>query len=214
MKSTKSSRLSPSDLSRDAIEVRDIARVYDGYARVEKYELTHPLFGGGTSALINRELFVSGDAVMVIPYDVKTQSILLIEQFRMGPFHRGDHPWIFEGIAGRIEEGEMPADVARREAVEEAGVELGPIEEMGGFFLSPGIVAEHMTFFCASADLSEAGGVYGLDEEAEDIRALVVSLDDALATLDNGQLVNASTALGLLWLARNRDRLTSKWAQK
>ena len=211
MKDLKGNPLRPSELSGDEVQIQSVDRVYEGYARVEKYELTHPLFNGGMSEVINRELFVSGDAVMVIPYDVGSQSILLIEQFRMGPLHRGDHPWLFEGVAGRIEAGEVPADVARREAVEEAGVDLGVIEEMGGFFLSPGIVAEHMTFFCAQADLSQSGGVFGLDEEAEDIRAVVVLLDDALAALDGGQVVNAPTALSLLWLARNRDRLTALW---
>ena len=201
-----------SHLDSSGIEFDGVDTAYKGYARVEKHTLRHPLFRGGTSQTIQREIFVSGDAVMVMPFDPVAQSVLLIEQFRMGPHHRGDHPWIIEGIAGRTEPGEEAADVARREAQEEAGVELGEMEDMGGFFLSPGIIAEHMTFFCAKADLSNAGGVFGLDEEAEDIRALVVPLEEALAFLDAGQLVSAPTALALLWLCRHRDRLTAAWS--
>ncbi|MCB2157335.1 MAG: NUDIX domain-containing protein, partial [Rhodobacteraceae bacterium] len=43
--------------------------------------------------------------------------VLLIEQFRMGPYARGDaEPWLIEAIAGRVDPGETPEDAARREA--------------------------------------------------------------------------------------------------
>ena len=51
---------------------------------------------------VNRAVFISGDAVTVLPYDPRRDRVLLIEQFRAGPFARGDdQPWLLEAIAGR-----------------------------------------------------------------------------------------------------------------
>lgn len=203
--------LTPFNRSDAAILERTIA--YKDYARVERLTLSHRLFAGGQSPEITRELFISGDAVMVVPFDVTNQSVLLIEQFRVAPLHNGEHPWMFEGIAGRIDTDQAPDAVARREAVEEAGCDLGVMEEIGGFYQSPGIFAEHITYYCASADLSAAGGLYGLEAEDEDIRAVVVPLDEALAAVDSNRIVSAPTALALLWIARNRARLEREWAR-
>lgn len=202
--------LTPFD--RNDVTVLEQTTAYKDYARVERLTLSHRLFAGGRSPEITRELFISGDAVMVIPFDVADQSVLLIEQFRVAPLHHGEHPWIFEGIAGRIDTDETPDVVARREALEEAGCDLGVMEEIGGFYQSPGIFAEHITYFCARADLSAAGGLYGLEAEDEDIRAVIVPLDEALTAVDNNRIVSAPTALTLLWIARNRARLEQEWA--
>lgn len=209
-KSRESLILSPFDREDAAILETTIA--YKDYARVERLTVSHGLFAGGRSSAITRELFISGDAVMVIPFDVANQSVLLIEQFRVAPLHHGEHPWIFEGIAGRIDTDETPDAIARREAREEAGCDLGVMEKIGGFYQSPGIFAEHIAYYCASADLSAAGGLYGLEDEDEDIRAVVVTLDEALAAVDNNRIVSAPTALALLWIARNRARLEREWA--
>jgi ADP-ribose diphosphatase len=205
------SNFSPTGFDQNDVVIRAVDDVYQGYAKVKTYSFTHSLFGGGTSDEITREIFVSGDAVMVIPYDVKLQSVLLIEQLRVAQLHRKDPPWIFEGVAGRIEIGEAPEEVARRESMEEAGCPLGALEEIGGFFPSPGIFAEHMTLYCAQANLEGAGGLYGLDDEAEDIRAVVVPLQQALEAIDSGLMVSAPTTLCLLWLDRNKARLTAAW---
>lgn len=203
--------LSPSPFDENDAALLERKTVYQGYARVEQLTFQHGLFEGGTSPLVTREMFVSGDAVVVIPFDVRQQTVVLIEQFRVAPLHRSEHPWIFEGIAGRIESDELAENVARREAVEEAGCTLDLVERIGGFYQSPGIFAEHITYYCARADLLEAGGIFGLEDENEDIRAVVVPLDEALAAVDDNRIVSAPTALALLWIARNKERLTNQW---
>jgi ADP-ribose pyrophosphatase len=204
-------RLVRSDFALDDVHIKAQNTPYKGYASVKEFHLSHKKFDGGMSPEITRELFVSGDAVVVIPFDPDAQTILLIEQFRVAPLHRGNNPWVIEGIAGRIDEGETPHEVASREALEEAGCVIEDLEEIGGYFQSPGIFAEHITYFCAKADLSNCGGVYGLEEEAEDIRAFVVPLDLAIEALDNGEIETVPTALCLHWMARHRDRLTKAW---
>ena len=69
-----------------------------------------------------------------------------------------------------------------------------------------------MTFFAAKADLSTAGGHFGLAHEAEDIRAVVVPFQRALDLVDSGEITSGPTALALLCLHRHKERLLKKWA--
>lgn len=187
--------------------------VYSGYAKVDKFTLSHKKFNGGQTPDISRECFISADAVIVLLYDPKTEQVALIEQFRVAPFMHGESPWIFECVAGRIDKDETAEEVARREAIEEAGCETGRMIEIGGYYPSPGIFAEHLTYFCAEADLSAAGGVHGLDEEDEDIRAIVVDFDDAQAAIYDGRIVSGPTALALQWLVAHREEVKRNWTE-
>ena len=105
----------------DVIEKRT---VFQGHQRVDVYRLRHSLYRGGMGAEIRREVIDRGHAILVLPYDPVRDEVVLIEQFRMGPFVRGDRPWCLEVVAGIIEDGEALEDVVRREAREEAGIEL------------------------------------------------------------------------------------------
>ncbi|NDH20696.1 MAG: NUDIX domain-containing protein [Rhodobacteraceae bacterium] len=99
-----------------------MTRPYTGFFAMCDYRLRYRHFDGSMSAEVSRAAIVSGDASLVLPYDPKTEQILVLEQFRMAPFARGDkNPWLFEPIAGMIDLGETPETCARREAEEEAG---------------------------------------------------------------------------------------------
>ena len=145
---------------------------------MEEHRLRHRRFDGGMSDALDRAVFTSGDAVTVLPFDPRAGSVLLIEQFRAGLHARRDpHPWCLETVAGRCDRIEPPEATARREAREEAGLELGRLERIAGYYPSPGTMAEFITAFVGEADLGGAGGTHGLAEEHEDIRALVVPLE-------------------------------------
>ena len=192
-------------------EARDFT--YARYFGVEEHRLRHRRFDGGMSEMLHRAVFTSGDAVTVLPYDPRAGTVLLIEQFRAAPWVRRDpHPWFLETVAGRCDRAEPPETTARREAGEEAGLALGRIERIGGYYPSPGVAAEYITAFVAEADLGAAGGTHGLAEEHEDIRALVVPLEAALAALEAGEIRNAPLMLSLLWLDRHARRLRDAWA--
>ena len=141
--------------------------------------------------------------------------MLLVEQFRAGPYARRDpRPWSLETVAGRCDKTEPPEATARREAREEANLELGRIERIAAFYPSPGIVAEYITSFVAEADLGAAGGLHGLAEEHEDIRTLVVPLDAALAAMASGEIDTAPLMISLLWLERHAARLAAAWGAR
>jgi len=180
-----------------------------GFFGLEVLTLTHARFDGTTSPPITREVFISGDAVTVLPYDPVRDRVLLIEQMRVGPLGRGDPlPWQLEVIAGRIDPGETPEDAARREAVEEARLQLGDLLKVAEYYPTPGAVAEYLYSYVALCDLPDGvAGVFGAAEEAEDIRGLVLSFDALLAALAEGEITNAPLILSVLWLQRERDRL-------
>jgi ADP-ribose pyrophosphatase len=207
----------PVDLRDWAPGVDDVERLSkrSGYARyfsVEEHTLRHRRFDGSRSGRVDRSVLVPGDAVTVVPFDPVRQSVLVVEQLRPGPLARRDpNPWLLEPIAGRCDRLEAPEETARREAMEEAGIALGRLVRLPGFYSTPGITSEYMTAFIAEADLSAAGGIHGLDEEGEDIRSHVLPFDAAMAGVSSGEINVGPLVLSLLWLQANRERLTREW---
>lgn len=180
-----------------------------GFFSVDVYHLRHRRFDGSLSARLTREVFVVGDAVTVLPYDPVRDRVLLIEQFRMGPFGRGDPlPWQLEAIAGRIDPGETPEEAARREAVEEAGLVLGRLEKVAEYYPTPGAVAEYLYSYVALCDLPDGvAGVFGAEDEGEDILGHLLPFDRVVEVMEAGEIGNAPLLLTLLWLQRERARL-------
>jgi ADP-ribose pyrophosphatase len=194
-----------------AQDIQVIARrqPYAGFFSVEEYDLRFRRFDGAMSPVVRRAVFISGDAVTVLPYDPVRDRVLLIEQFRAAVHARGDdQPWLLEVIAGRVDPGETPQEAARREAAEEAGLALGDLLEVAGYYPSPGAKAEYLYSYVALADLPDGtAGTFGLASEAEDIRGHLIGFDQLMALVRSGEAANAPLILTALWLERERGRL-------
>lgn len=199
--------------NRRKVELIDRATVFDGYFKVLRLRLRHSLHEGGMSEALDREVFERGHVAAVLPVDPVRDEVVLIEQFRIGPYAVGWDPWILEGVAGIIEEGESPEDVARREAMEEAGCQITDLVPMLRYLSSPGACTETVALFCGRVDSSRTGGVHGLDAEHEDIRVVVYGVDEASELLRSGQIVNGKTIIALQWLALNYPDLKRRWLQ-
>ena len=191
------------------VALATVTPAHAGFFALEILHLRHDRFDGTTSDTIRREVFVSGDAVTVLPYDPVRDRVLLIEQFRVGPCRRGDPlPWQLEAIAGRIDPGESPEDCARREAVEEAGLTLGTLEAVAAYYPSPGAMTEYIYSFVAVCDLADGvAGLFGKPEESEDIKGHLMDFDALMAAVRAGEVANAPLILTALWLERERPRL-------
>jgi nudix-type nucleoside diphosphatase (YffH/AdpP family) len=187
------------------------AQVYANYFSVEEYDLRFRRFDGTMSQSVNRAIFLSGDASVVLPYDPVRDRVLVIEQFRMGPYGRGDlHPWLLEAIAGRVDGGETPETAAYREAREEAGLNLCDLIPVAHYYPSPAAKSEYLYTYLGLADLPDgAAGLGGLATEVEDIRAHLLSFDTLIALVDSSEIDNAPLIILANWLARNRARLRS-----
>ncbi|PVZ15631.1 MULTISPECIES: NUDIX domain-containing protein [unclassified Pseudomonas] len=194
------------------VEIEKRENCFKGFYKVDKLYLRHELFAGGMGKQISRELFVRHDAVCVLPYDPVADKVVLIEQFRVGAMQKVDNPWLVEMVAGLIDKpGEDPEDVGRREAVEEAGLQLKALWPITKYFPSPGGSDEYVHLYLGQCDSSEAGGLHGLEAEGEDIRVSVWAFEDALQAVRDGKIINAATIIAIQWLALNREEIRGMW---
>jgi nudix-type nucleoside diphosphatase (YffH/AdpP family) len=198
-----------SDTGSDTVQLLDNTASHAGYFVTKVLDLRHPTFQGGISETLRREIFVATDAALVLPYDPVRDRVLLVEQFRMGPYGRGDpRPWILEPVAGRVDPGETPEQTAHRECMEEAGITLTRLEKIASYYCTPGYSTEYFHNFVGLADLPDRlPRLGGLDSEAEDIRLHVLDFKAAMALIDSGEADNGPLLLSLMWLAQNRPRL-------
>ena len=187
---------------------------YQGFFRLEKLTLRHSLFGGGTSPPITREIIEKGDVSAVLLYDPALDRVVLIEQFRVGALRDPDGPWMLEVVAGLIEHGESPEEVARREAMEEAGCVVLDLLPIATFYASPSKTTERSFLFCGRVDAATAGGVHGLAHEGEDIRVVPLAALDALRLLDDGRVNSAWPIIALQWFALNREHVRARWLEQ
>jgi nudix-type nucleoside diphosphatase (YffH/AdpP family) len=198
-----------SDMARAAVTETGCEITHDGFFLARRYRVSPPRFDGGQSPDLLREVFVATDAALVLPYDPARDRVLLVEQFRMGPYGRGDPlPFLLEPVAGRIDGGETPEETARRECREEAGLELRALEKISSHYCTPGYSTEFFHLFLGLCDLPEVEqGAGGLASENEDIRTHVIGFDRAMDLLRSGEANNGPLVLALLWLERERARL-------
>ncbi len=194
----------PGDFDRGVVR-----QPFAGFFAVEEFDMVFRRFDGSLSQPVSREVFIGCDAVTVLPYDPLRDRVLVIEQVRTGPMARGDaNPWQLEAVAGRIDAGETPEVAARREAVEEAGLHMGRLEFVAGYYPSTAAFSEYLFSYIGLCDLPDGvAGVFGAEEEAEDIRGVLLSFGELIAALAGGEIANAPLILTVLWLQRERGRL-------
>jgi len=206
--------------TRDDVEIIDKKSGYDGFFHLNTYTLRHRQFAGGWGPEITREVFERGHAVGVLPYDPATDKVILIEQFRVGAyaaiaspwFDEDASPWLYETVAGIIDEGERPEDVAYRESIEETGLTLTDLMPVSHYHVSPGGTSETVFVFIGRTDASNLEGFHGVAHEGEDIRPFSVTLDEAYDSIAKGLVNNAMTIIAIQWLMLNRETVRSKWS--
>lgn len=195
------------------IDIIDAQTGYDGFFQLKRYRLRHSLFAGGWSDIIERERIERLRATGVLLYDPERDQVVLVEQFRIGALEAGGKgAWLLEVAAGLMTEGESTEEVARKEVMEEAGVECLELYPICDLYVSPGTASERLQLYCGRVDASHAGGIHGMADEGEDIRVRVMTTDEALAELDRGRANSTAIVISLQWLALNRERIRKHWS--
>lgn len=178
---------------------------FQGYFRVDRLTIRHATFAGD-SIEICREVFKRGNAVCVLLYDPRADKVVLVEQFRVGAL-AAQSPWMLEVVAGIVEPGETAEDVARREAVEEAGLILDQVRLITRYLPSGGGCDEWIDLMYAEVDSSVAQGLHGLADEGEDIKVHVLNAQEAFDLVVSGAINSSPAIIALQWLELNRNRL-------
>ncbi len=194
------------------IEIIEKNVAYQGFFRLEKYRLRHSLFDGEMSDEMSRELFERGHAVAVLPYDPVLDEVVLLEQFRIGAIDDPEGAWLTEIVAGMIDNGETAEEVAKREAIEEAGCEILELAHICNYYVSPGGTSETIALYCGRVNANKVTeGVYGLDEENEDIRVFKSSYQQLLTCFESGKINSAAPIIAIQWLMMNREKIRKAW---
>jgi ADP-ribose pyrophosphatase len=192
----------------DDVEVQREEILFDGFWTLKRLTLRHRRYAGGWSEPMTREVHCRGEAVGVLLYDPDMDAVGLVEQFRVGPWAKGDaHPWLLELVAGLREEGEDPEGVAVRETREEAGCEVRSLRHIASYYSSPGGCDEYFHLYCASVSLADVGLLHGEAHEHEDIRLHVVPVSHLPALIAAGRCNNAHSLLALQWFEAKRAEL-------
>lgn len=200
--------------SQQDIEILGEQTLYEGFFTLKRIQFKHKLFAGGQSGVVTRELLIKGAASAVIAYDPKEDSVILVEQVRIGAAYHPESnrsPWLLELIAGMVEKGEKPEDVALRESEEEAGIQVKNLTHCLSVWDSPGGIVERIHLFAGEVDSSQAKGIHGLVEENEDIRVQVVKREQAYQWMCEGKIDNGIAVIGLQWLQLNYAQLQQSW---
>ena len=195
---SKDARMSD-DIS-DRVKLHDLKILSDNYytLRMASFDFRR---ADGSWQHQERESYDIGDAAAVLPFDKARGQVLLIKQFRWPVFEWGQKQLLIEVIAGKLD-GDTPVDCIHKEAMEEAGVTLSDPRLVTNCFVSPGAVKERVALFLASYDSTASrakGG--GHEDEGEDIAVLEMSLEEAMAMVPRGQIVDMKT-IALLQAAK------------
>ena len=210
--STPSSALESGPDLNTNIQIEDLKREYLGFFALNQVDLKYPFFDNSTSGVKSRTILMGSEASLILPYDPILDKVLLVEQFRIGPFCRGDKaPWVYEPVAGMIEFGEKPEDAAKREVFEEAGIQVTKLVKINSGYPNPGEATTYFYNYIGIVDLSDySPGIYGVRDEGEDIRTHVCDFKEVFNWSISNKLRVLPLNTMVLWLALNKLKLSSK----
>jgi nudix-type nucleoside diphosphatase (YffH/AdpP family) len=186
----------------DRIRVKDVRLLSDNW-----YTLKTTTFEwrrrDGTWQTQQRETYDRGNAAVILPYNPRRRTVVLIRQFRYPTFVNGYDELMIEAAAGLLDD-ESPENRIRAEAEEETGYRLGDIRKIFEAFMSPGSVTERLHFFVAEYEPEmKIGDGGGLQNEGEDIEVIEPTIDEALAMIADGRIVDGKTIMLLQYAALN-----------
>lgn len=173
-----------------------------GFGLLQKVTVRRRKFDA-TQQEITRDVYDTGDGAAILLYDPDRRRVLLVRQFRIAAYLAAGRQSLIEVCAGKLE----GLDAARRivmEVAEETGYAIKNPRFLFEAFMSPGVFSERLSFFAAPyspADKTGEGG--GLVDDNEDIEILEPTLEDALAMIAQGEIVDAKTILLLHYAKLN-----------
>lgn len=154
-----------------------------------------------------REAYDRGNGATILLVDWQRRTVLLTRQFRMPAYLNGHADgMLIETPAGLLDKDDA-ATAIRREVAEETGYQVRDVRPLFDLFMSPGSVTERVAFFVAEYSPDDRVGTGGgVADEGEDIEVIEFELDDALAHINDGRIVDGKTVLLLQWALLNDPR--------
>ena len=173
--------------------------LYSGFFSLNKYEFIHQKHDGEWTNIVGREVFSGAQVSTLLPYDPIKNEIILIQQFRAGVLSRYDEGYLYEIVAGIIDEGENPEETARRECFEETGCEVKKIHSIQSYFPAPGSSESYYHLYLGEIQAFEGERIRGLEKENEDILVRSFKIDEVRQMLKDKKIINGLTLVALQW---------------
>ncbi|QXI30844.1 NUDIX domain-containing protein [Pseudomonas vanderleydeniana] len=188
--------------TKDRVRIIDSTVLSDDWYLLKKTTFDF-LRSDGTWQRQSRETYDRGNGATILLFNREKRSVVLTRQFRFPVFVNGHDGMLVEAAAGLLENA-SPEDRIRAEAEEETGYRVQNVQKIFEAYMSPGSVTEKLHFFLGEYDgdskVSHGGG---LEAEGEDLEVLELSLEDALAAVRRGEIVDAKTIMLLQYVALN-----------
>jgi nudix-type nucleoside diphosphatase (YffH/AdpP family) len=186
----------------DRIRVRDVRVLSHNHYTLKTTSFEWRRTNGEWQTL-HREIYDRGNGATLLPYNLTQGTVVLVRQFRYPAYVGGYDDLMIEAVAGLLD-NETPEVRIRAEAEEETGYRLGEIRKVFEAFTSPGAVTEKLHFFVAPYEPDmRVGSGGGIADEGEDIEVLELPIDEALAMIGDGRIVDAKTIMLLQYAALN-----------
>jgi nudix-type nucleoside diphosphatase (YffH/AdpP family) len=181
--------------------------IFDDFFKVEEAYLRFEQFNGEMSPRIRRLNMERGNSVAIVILNKDTGKLIMVSQFRY-PTYQNNHGWTIEIIAGMVDPGETPEQTLRRELEEEIGLKIENFGHINTFYPSPGGSSEliYLYYAAVSGEQAKYKETGGLLSHGEDVKALELSLEDALDKIKSGEIVDAKTIVGIYWLENSRAK--------
>ncbi len=122
----------------DRVRIRDEHVLSRKRYKLSEYDIDYRR-NDGTWQSQTREIFDRKHAAAVLPIDPARGTVILVSQFRLPAFLTGHKKPLVEVIAGALD-NDAPDVCARREAMEEAGIEVSDLKKVFHCFMSPGAI--------------------------------------------------------------------------
>lgn len=178
--------------------------IYKGFLTFERHFFRQQKNDGEWSEIFSRELLIRRNAVAVLLHDPVLDTFLFTRQFRPGGNYQNE-PFIYEIVAGLINEKEKPIETVERETKEESGVQdIRNIQLICEHYPSCGSCTEKVFLFYAQADLSNVDKVGGCKEEDEFIEVFTFKYDEMMEKFKNGDFKTSNSYISLFWFADKR----------
>ena len=177
--------------------------IHSGFFKMNEVTLKYKKYNGSWSNEIKRELFGGAQVSAVLPYDPKKNEIVLIQQFRPGTISKNYNNYLYEIVAGIIDDGESPETAAKRECLEETGCKVKKLTPIQGYFPAPGSSESFYNLYLAEIETFKGERIMGLENENEDIFVKSYKISDVKEKLEAGKIINGLTLIALQWFFLN-----------
>lgn len=178
----------------DRVRIEDVKLLSDDWYVLKKTRFAFRR-SNGEWQVQSRETYDRGNGATILLYDRGRRTVILTRQFRFPAFVSGHDDLLIETPAGLLDKM-SPEDRIKEETQEETGYRIGKVEKVFEAFMSPGSVTERLYFFVGEYEpkdrVSDGGGVA---QEGEDIEVMEMSIDEALAMVKSGQIVDGKTIM-------------------